>query len=147
MGYDIMRQKATIWDSGEIRFSVTTHPRVAASVVQVFSRVKETANKYLYISSFETSMNEILASLEKATGGQKWEVTHVSSEEEIIHGREALLRGDFMGAGKLALAASFKGGLGADFASEETLANEMIGLPKEDLDIVIAEVAKSAKGE
>ena len=147
MGYDLTRQRATIWDSGEVRFSTTTRPKVAASVVQVLTRAKETANKYLYISSFETSMKEILASLEKATGGQKWETTHVSWEDEVTDGREALSSGEFMRAGKLALAASFKGGLGANFASEETLANEMIGLPKEDLDNVIAEIVKSTKCE
>ena len=43
------------------------------------------------------------------------------------------------------LAASFKGGLGVDFAVEESLVNDTLGLPVEDFDTVIAEIAKSAE--
>ena len=145
MGYDIAGRNATIWDSGNVRFSTTTRTTVAASVVKVLNHPNETANKYLYISSFETSMNSIMASLEKATGGQKWNVTYVQTDDQIKEGKEALSKGDFMKAGKLVLAASFKGGLGADFAAEEALANDSLGLPVEDFDTVIAGIAKAAK--
>ena len=145
MGYDIVKRKATIWDSGNVRFSTTTCATVATSVIKVLNHPNDTANKYLYISSFETSMNSILASLEKATGGQKWDVTYVQSDAQIKEGEEAVSKGDSMKAMNLVLAASFKGGLGADFATAKSLANDTLGLPVEDFDTVIAEIAKSAE--
>ena len=68
MGYDIAGRKATIWDTGNVRSSTTTCATVATSVIKVLNHPNDTANKYLYISSFEKSMNSILSSLEKATG-------------------------------------------------------------------------------
>jgi len=47
-----------------------------------------------------------------------------------------------VGMGKLVLAANFIGRMGNDFATEETLANGMLGLPKEDLDEVVARILK-----
>lgn len=145
MGYDVAGRKATIWDSGNVRFSTTTCATVATSVIKVLNNPNNTANKYLYISSFERSMNSILASLEKATGGQKWDVTYVQSDAQIKEGEEAVSKGDSMKAMNLVLAASFKGGLGADFATDKSLANDTLGLPVEDFDTVIAEIAKSAE--
>jgi hypothetical protein len=43
----------------------------------------------------------------------------------------------WLGVGKLALAANVIGGMGNDFATDEKLANETLGLPKEDLDKVV----------
>ena len=50
-----------------------------------------------------------------------------------------------MNARNLVLAASFKDGFGADFATEKSLANDTLGLPVEDFDTVIAEIAKSGE--
>jgi hypothetical protein len=47
-----------------------------------------------------------------------------------------------VGMGKLVLAANFIGRMGNDFATEETMANGMLGLPKEDLDEVVARILK-----
>lgn len=143
MGYNIAERQAIIWDSGDTRFSTSTRTTIGTAVARVLSHADETANKYLYVSSFETSMNRLLASLERATGGQEWKTTHVATDEQVKEGREGLAKGEFMKAGKLALAVSFKGGLGGDFATEETLANEMLGLPKEDPDVVVGEIVKA----
>ncbi len=50
--------------------------------------------------------------------------------------------GNLAGMGKLLLASTFKGGLGANFATEEKLANEVLGLPEEKLDDVVVRVLK-----
>lgn len=61
--------------------------------------------------------------------GRKSEVEHVKSGDMITKGREELKAGNIMGGmGKLLLSSTFKGGLGANFAKEETLANRMLGL-------------------
>lgn len=134
MGYKLADHETTIWDSGHARFSCSTTPNIARAVMQVLLHPNETANKYIYTSSFEITQSEILASLEKITGGKAWSVTHVTSEDQIKAGREAMAVGDFVGSGKLALAASYRGIYGADFEKEGKLANAMLGVPKENLD-------------
>lgn len=143
LGYDIANHKATIWNSGNERFSCSTTPNVARAVLQVLSQPDVTANRYIYTSSFEITQNEILASLEKVTGGKPWGVEHVTSENQIKAGKEAMAKGDFIGTGKLALAASFGGIYGADFVAEGKLANEMLGVPKENLDHVLKGIVES----
>ena len=144
-GYDIAGRKAQIWESGNLRFSMTTRATVATSVVKALNHPIETANRHLCIYSFETSVNSILASLEKATGGQKWNVRYGRMDDQITEGKEALSKADSMKARELALAAIFKRGLIVDFLEEPPLTNDTLGLPVEDFDTVIAEIAKSAE--
>jgi hypothetical protein len=44
--------------------------------------------------------------------------------------------------GKLSLAATVTGSLGNDFATNEKLANEMLGFPRENLDEVVTRVLR-----
>ena len=86
-------------------------------------------------------MNQFVASLKKATGVEEWEIEHVKGEEQIEIGRKMVTQGQMWpGLGKLAMAVTVMDGTGNDFASDEKLANEMLGLPKEDLDEVVAKV-------
>jgi hypothetical protein len=139
----VAKHKATIWDSGAVKFSTTTRTTIGKAVVAVLANPVETANQYLYVSSFQITMNEFVASLKKATGVDEWDIEHVEGEGQIQLGRELLAQGKLWpGAGKLALAANVIGGMGNDFAMDEKLANEMLGLPKEDLDEVVERVLK-----
>ena len=93
----------------------------------------------------ETTANEILASLEKNTG-QKFEVEHVKSDDMIAKGREELKAGNMMeGLKKLIIAATCRPNLGSNYAKEETLANGMLGLEQENVDIVIRQMMETAK--
>ena len=56
-----------------------------------------------------------------------------------------MIKHDYSGVKPLILAATYGEGKGSDFASGETLSNEMLGLPKEDLDEVVAKVVKGEK--
>lgn len=95
---------------------------------------EETKNRYVYIQSFNVSQNDILAALEKATG-TKWQVNHVDSDERIKTGKDLLQKGDFKGVGLLIVAANFNGkvDVGSDFTKAAKLDNDLLGLPKEDL--------------
>jgi len=102
---------------------------------------EKTANKYLYINSFTVSQNQVLASVEKATG-KKWEVTHVDAEEEKKIGLEKVAKGDFSGAMALIRYITFVDGHGGNFGLYEESANELLSLPKQSLDEVVAGLVK-----
>ena len=145
LGFDLKNHKATIYDSGDTAFSSTTRAKTGEAVAAVLKNPEQTANKYLYISSFETTPNKVLASLEK-NSGQKFTVEHVKSDEMITKGREELKAGNMMGGmAKLLLSSTFKGGLGADFAKEESLSNDLLGLKQEDLDSVTKRVLETGE--
>ena len=140
-GHDVAKRKATIWDSGDKVFSTTTRATIGKAVTAVLVHPAETANQYLYVSSFQITMNQFVASLKKATGVEEWEIEHVKGAEQIELGREMMAQGQtWPGLGKLAMAVTVMGGMGNDFATDEKLANEMLGLPQEDLDEVVARV-------
>jgi hypothetical protein len=67
-GFDPKAHTAPIWDSGNTKFSATNLPTIGLAVARVLAHPVETANRSVYISSFETSFNEILGAYKTATG-------------------------------------------------------------------------------
>ncbi|KAJ5831691.1 hypothetical protein N7474_000002 [Penicillium riverlandense] len=139
--FDIANRKATIWDSGEKSFTLTNEKQLARSVVSVLQHPQETSNKYLYVASVETTQKDILAALEETMKTQ-WTVTETSTDAEISGGVKRLSAGDFSGAITLVRATAFGNtpGLHANYAKEETLANEMLGLSLESVQDTVQRV-------
>lgn len=142
MGIDIKEHKATVWDDGNHKFSSTPRENVAKGVLGVLRNPEITANKHVYISSFEISLNDIVSTLEKAQG-VKYDVSKTTTDEEIAKGKAALASGNFMAAGKLLLAAVYNPGYGNNFADEVELWNDRLGVPREKLEDVVAQILKS----
>lgn len=88
-------------------------------------------------------MNEVLAALQKVEPEPRWEISKVSSDDYMQQGKHALATGDFIGMGKLALVVNLKSGYGNDFATEATLANDLLGLPKQSVEEVVADILKA----
>lgn len=95
----------------------------------VLKKPEETANKYLFISSVETTQNEILAALEEITGA-KWTVNNTTTKEQVDAANQKLGAGDFNGALALVRATSFGDipGLKSNYTKDEVLANNLLGL-------------------
>ena len=110
------------------------------AVVAVLSKPDETANQFLYIDSFTTTQNEILAELEKATG-KKWKVTESTTEAAAKEGQELFSKGDFSGLLLLLKVIMLGEGYGSDFTKDAGLANEKLGLPKQGLAETVAALA------
>ena len=95
----------------------------------------ETKNRYVWIESFRTSHNDVLAALEESTG-KKWEVKHVKAAEQIKLGRDLLSKGSIMQGIPLLIVGSILNAdvdTGADFSKTRKLDNDVLGLPKESL--------------
>lgn len=145
LGYNLKEQKATILNDGNDTWSTSTLATIGQAVKNALLIPEQTANEYLYIDSFTISQNQVLASLEKATGA-KWEVTHVDAEEQKKEGLEKMSKGDFSGVILLIRYVICVSGYGGNYMEYREGANELLSLPKRTLDEVVAEILKGWGG-
>ncbi|KAI9042810.1 aromatic alcohol reductase [Aspergillus affinis] len=143
LGFDIPNRKATIWDDGNKKFTLTNEKQLAQAAVSTLQRPEATKNQYLFIASAETSHGEILATLEESTAA-KWEVTETTTDQEVNHGMQKLGAGDFSGAFNLVRATSFGNtpGLNANYIKDEKLGNGLLGLELESVKGTVNRVVK-----
>jgi hypothetical protein len=142
VGYNLSTTTALIYDSGDAKFSMTNLATIGAAIAAILHKPEQTANKYIPISSFSTSQNEILAALEKSTG-KKWTIERTTAAQSILTGQEKLSRGDFSGALDI-IKGIVSGGpvTGADLGASKELANELLGLPQETVAESVEKVVK-----
>ncbi|KAI9827897.1 MAG: hypothetical protein M1826_006203 [Phylliscum demangeonii] len=133
-GLDLKKHTATIWDGGDKRWSASTMSTIGLSVVGVLTHLPETKNRYVRIQSFSGSQNEVLAVLEKASG-KTWSRTDVDALKEAADGREKIAKGDWSGLLHTILAVLMNRQVdcGGELSKDGKLDNELLGLPKEDL--------------
>lgn len=137
LGIDIKSKTATIWDSGETVFTATNVAQIGKAVTRVLQKPEETANRYVYVSSVQTSQKEILDSIERVTG-EKWNVVNVNSESKIKELKGKLENGDYSGIFTLVSAAIAAVPLGN--LEKAGLNNDLVGLEKESLDETVRRV-------
>ncbi|KAL4925277.1 aromatic alcohol reductase [Aspergillus undulatus] len=144
--FDIASRSATIWDNGDKRFTLTNEKQLEDAVVSVLRHPEATANKYLYISSVETSQNEILAALESTTSSS-WALQHTTTDAQVAEGSKKLQSGDFDGALQLVRAIPYgiTPGLKSNFAKDRVLANGLLGLREESVQETIQRVVSEFK--
>ncbi|KAL4902011.1 hypothetical protein BDW74DRAFT_181168 [Aspergillus multicolor] len=145
LSYDIASRTATTWDSGDKKFTLTNQKQLGKALASVLRTPNATANQYLYISSVETTQNEILEALQRATGSN-WTVQHTTTNAEVREGTAKLQKGDFSGALALVRATAFGdvAGLESNYARDKSLANELLGLEEENVDETIRRVVREA---
>ncbi|KAM3080830.1 hypothetical protein ACMFMG_004784 [Clarireedia jacksonii] len=141
MGFDLQGHKAVLFNKGTDTWSTTTLPSIGLAVKNAMLLPTETANKYIFIDSFTVSQAQILASLEKLTA-TKWEVTYLDAEEQKKQGLEKMSQGDFSGAMSLIRYINSVHGHGGNYSEYEKTQNELLSLPKENLDNVLAGILK-----
>ncbi|PYH91860.1 isoflavone reductase family protein-like protein [Aspergillus ellipticus CBS 707.79] len=141
MGYNFKEQKAVIFNDGKGRWSTTTLSSIGLAVKNALLIPEKTANRYLFINSFTVSQSQVLASLEQLTGS-KWDVARVVAEELKAMGLAKISKGDLSGAILLTRYIVTTEGHGGDFALHEETANELLSLPKEDLDEALSAIVK-----
>lgn len=132
-------RKFEIWDSGTSTFSMSTRTTIADAVARTLLHPQHTLNRYIYVSTFQTNQLDLLAAIKKVSGGDDWDLTYVNSTDKIDQGKKDLEEGKpFMGLMNIVCGFAFSGRFGADFAKSGKLANEMLGIPLEDVADVIA---------
>ncbi len=89
------------------------------------------AGRYIDISSFRTTQNEILKIFEDETN-TKWTIEKKNTEDSLKTANDKLSQGDYSAFSDYLKHHLWKDG-GGRSATDEQLANEELGLPKEDL--------------
>ncbi|KAL7953615.1 NAD(P)-binding protein [Trichoderma compactum] len=143
LGYDIANKTATVWDGGDKSFTLTNERDLGIAIASVLKKPEETSNKYLFVSSVETTQNETLAALEEATN-TKWTINTTTTEEQVNDAFQKLTSGDLNGAFALVRATSYRNtpGLKSNYAQDETLSNDLLGLKASS----VAETVKRVVG-
>jgi len=127
LGINPKANTATIYDDGNARWSTTNIATISRALISILQNPSTTSNEYVYISSFTTSQNEVLAAAEKISG-IKYQVEKGTSQGLIESGNAKLKEGDLSGIGDL-IRANLYGGNGNDWEKEKF--NSKLGLKGE----------------
>lgn len=142
MGFDIPNRKATIYNDGEGSWPTTKLASIGLAVKNSLLEAEKTANRYIYTASFTVKQNEVLKTLEKITGS-KFDVDYVDAEEQKAIGMEKLSKGDFSAAMLLIRYVNSIDGNGGNYALYKPSDNELLSLPKEDLEETLRQVVNN----
>lgn len=148
-GFDIQSRAVTFYDNGTQKFNTSTWDQVARAIAALMSMKihpddendtlatldTHFRNKFAYVSSFRISQQDMFESLKRvtATSDADWNVTHRSSEEIYKEGMRELKTNPGAYVKLLYARGLYPNGDG-DFETKHGLANEILGLPKENLD-------------
>lgn len=108
-----------------------------AALLSLSSESLETyRNKQVYINSFTTTQKEMLASLQRVTGTKEsdWTVTKQSATDRYAQGLVEIGKGERVGFAKMLYSRIFFPDGSGNFEKRRGLANQALGLPKEDMD-------------
>lgn len=125
---------------------------IGFAVSQILSSPEATANKIVYISSYQTSLNNLFAAYKEATMTSEWDITYSETTQGIKDAQvRAKTADNFMdkmrAIGRLALLSGLTEGAGADFVAEGISDNELLGIPQEDVVETVKEIVQAKQGE
>lgn len=159
-GFDFNDKTVTFYDDGMTRIDTSTWAQCGRAAAQLLSLplhrsgaanggpcLADWDNKPLYINSFLVSQREMLDSVLRVTGGKEsdWTIKHEPSKERYTQAMKDLQTGDQLAFPKAMYARTFYKSGGGDYGSTRGLANQKLGLPKENLDDVMEEVIRMTK--
>ena len=145
-GFDIKSRKVTFFDDGETRINTSTWRQCGRAVAALLSlpvaggaegpAVEQWKNKQLPLSSFRVSQRDMLDSLHRVLGTEDkdWEIRREDTKQRYKDGVEELKNGIFTGRAKAMYTRIFYPNGDGDYEASMGLVNDVLGLPKEELD-------------
>ncbi|KAG6989869.1 hypothetical protein G7Y79_00062g093470 [Physcia stellaris] len=146
-GFDIQNRKVTFFDDGETKINSSTWQQCGRALARLLSlpeteaeagkaAVAQWKNKPLYVSSFRVSQRDMLDSIHRVTGStdSDWEIRRESTKKRYQDGLDEMQKGVQTGFAKALYARGFYPGGGRDVESTISRTNQVLGLPKDDLD-------------
>jgi len=158
-GFDFTKREVTLFDDGETKTSTTTWPQVGRAVAGLLSLpikpeghdkercLERFKNGHVYVSSFTVSQKDMLDSVLRVTQTSidDWKVTKEPSHERYINGIKAMKSGDRMGFARMMYSRVFYPDDCGNFEKTKGTINELLGLPKEDIDEATKAAIKRSK--
>ncbi|KAF2424493.1 NAD(P)-binding protein [Tothia fuscella] len=142
-GFDIKNKTVTFFDDGKTAINVSTWKRCGRALAALLSLPIDGASpafsdwigKPLYFDSFLVSQRDMLDSLNRVLGttDADWTITSETTAQRQKDGQKELAEGSMRGFAKLMYSRVFFPGGGGDYTGKG-LANDALGLPKDDLD-------------
>ena len=143
-GFDIKNKSVTFYDDGKTKINSSTWEQCGRAFGSLFSfpesgaspSVSDWKNEAVRISSFRISQRDMLDSLHRVLGttDQDWQISYQSTEQRYKDGKAEMEKGIRTGHAKAMYARAFFPDGTGDFESKRELDNEVLNLPKEDLD-------------
>ncbi|KAF2171548.1 hypothetical protein M409DRAFT_50969 [Zasmidium cellare ATCC 36951] len=135
-GFDMAANKVTIFDGGNVEFEASTLSRIGEAIAAALSpgHLSDTANQVVFVNSFTTTQNEIVAALQNITK-RRLEVEHDTTAAFRKRALKALEDDpeDWKPVGDLITASVYGQGDLNQYSKSPGLWNERLGLGKEDL--------------
>ena len=124
-----------------VSFSATTTGAIGLAVARSLEPkyLAKTRNKNLFIRSVTVSQDEILASLEKATG-KKWTRHEVNLDDAVMDANEKLPQVGYSGLVTMTRGMMMDTATGSNFDERGEVANGLLDLPEESLDELVQRV-------
>lgn len=150
-GFDLGKRVLTLIDDGNTKISVSTWRQCARAVAELFAlpiglekgytgaTIADWKNKAVFVSSFEVSQRDMLASILRVTGGREsdWTINQEDSQTRYERGIELKDAGDISGQILFVFTRVFFPNGGGNFGHKTV--NAELGLEKEDLDTATRE--------
>ena len=137
-------KKVTFFDDGKTRISVSTWRQCGRALAALLSlpesggspALSQWKNKPFYIASFLINQRDMLDSIHRVTGttDHDWEISYEPTDQRYKDGLDEMQKGIRTGFAKSMYSRVFYPNGDGDFESSRGLANDLIGLPKEELD-------------
>lgn len=148
-GFDFEKRTLTFFDDGNTRINTSTWAQCGNAVASLLSlkvlpddqndkapNLSQFRNKMVRISSFTVNQKEMFDSVLRVTGtsADDWKISQEDSPARYKAAAEAMRKGDFSAyVTMMYTRIFFQDGVG-NYEASKGLDNEVLGLPKEDLD-------------
>ncbi|KAI0884945.1 NAD(P)-binding protein [Annulohypoxylon maeteangense] len=147
-GMEVKDKTWTFYDDGETKINSSTWPQSGRAVAKLLSlpiepettggpSLSSYKNKFIYVSSFLVSQKDMFASVLRVTGTKEsdWTIKYEDSTKRYQEAQKKVFGGDRTAFPTLLYSRIFyKDGVGNFEARRGGIANDTLGLPKEDLD-------------
>ncbi|KAJ6599802.1 putative isoflavone reductase family protein [Mycena vulgaris] len=159
-GFDMKNRTVTFIDDGTQKINTSTFPQTGLAVARLLSlkvrpdgpsdtsaTLSQFRNKPLYVSSFLLDQKDMFASVLRVTGTKEsdWKIEHEAHEARYAAGAAQMKGGDRLGFAKMLYARGFYPDGCGNYEARHGVHNEILGLPKEDLDEFTKSAVKRAE--
>ncbi|KAF2716038.1 putative oxidoreductase CipA [Polychaeton citri CBS 116435] len=148
-GFDFDKKEVVFYDDGEEKINTSTWPQTGRAVAALLSlkvlpddaddksaTLSQFRNSPVRVSSFCVSQKDMFESVKRVTGttDADWKISHVDSSKRWEENMGELMKGNALAFGRVLYTRIFFPTGEGNFEASRGLHNELLGLPKEDID-------------